>query len=816
MDRDALNNIISIKKPIEYASKNSFANIHKIKDLNSFIPSMVDMVIPFTKDDIRRRLLEIKKDFLSFDSMSLREKKSLLTESSAKLDIILKTYDSGDSPEKPYDPATVNPANGSDGNQTDIPLGSIKGVGPKTESLFNKMGIYNALDLLYFFPFRYEDRRKIKKISEAEPGKRCQVVGRVVLSGETSLYKRRKKMFEAVVDDGSATLTLKWFNYNSRYIKNLLRKDINLLASGEIKLFGGGKEMIHPYIEIIENRAAENLKKIVPFYHLTEGLFQKTAQKIISRTVRQYSSFLVDGVPEHIKRKRGLISLKDAVFKVHLPPNDSSFSDLLKSGTAAHKRLVYDEFFFLQIAVAMRRHGTVNDKGVIIKCCNNLKSTMIKALPFSLTDAQTRVISEIENDLASNAPMQRLLQGDVGCGKTVVAAIAAFQIVENGCQAAVMAPTEILAEQHFINFSRFADPLGVRMEILKGGMKNSEKKAAIDRIKKGAADIVIGTHAIIQEGVWFKKLGLAIIDEQHRFGVIQKARLKSMGPYNGEITPNMLVMTATPIPRALSMTAYGDLNLSIINELPPGRQKVETKIYRESDRPEVYEIIKRELGQGRQAYVVYPLVEESEKIELMNATDMFRNFRETFREFNVGLIHGKMKIPEKTAAMEAFKKGAIDLLVSTTVIEVGIDVPNASVMLIEHAERFGLSQLHQLRGRVGRGRNRALCMLLAQRKTSKESIERLDVMEKSSNGFEISEADLRIRGPGDLFGTRQSGMPDFRIADLLRDEALLRCAREDAFDIINSDPELRKKENEVIRDALNQRIKNRNGYTGTA
>jgi len=822
MDQEARENLLAIKKPIEYASRNSFANLSKVKDLNSFIPAMIDAVIPSLSDSARPCLDGIKKDFKRFDSFPTPQKKRVLSLSLEKIDELLKIYTADTMPEKSPDEGVSAPPLSEKSpslNPGDIPIRSIKGVGPKTAALLNKRGIFSALDLLYFFPFRYEDRRNIVKIAAIETGKVQQVVGDVLLCGEAPLFKRRKKILEAVLDDGSGALFLKWFNYNGRYMKTLLKKGVTILASGDVSHFGGRKEMLHPEIEIVEKRGGnrDDLKKIVPFYHLTEGLSQKTLRALIPGAARDYSSFLMDGIPESINIKRGLIPLKDAIREVHIPSNKSDIFDIQNSRTDAHKRLIYDEFFFLQIAVAQRHSGAGSESGVMIRCRGKLKSAMLKALPFTLTDSQERVIAEIEEDLVSGAPMQRLLQGDVGCGKTVVAVIAALEAVDDGYQVAIMAPTEILAEQHFMNIHRFTNDMGVRTELLKGSLKTGDKKAAIERIREGSADIVIGTHAIIQEGVRFKKLGLAIIDEQHRFGVIQKARLKLMGPTDRNIkaTPNMLVMTATPIPRALSMTVYGDLDLSVIDKLPPGRHKVETRVYREPERSRVYEIIRTQLSTGRQAYVVYPLIEESEKLELMNATGMFEKFKKIFKEFRVGLIHGRMNVADKEAVMDSFKKRGIDLLVSTTVIEVGIDVPNASVILIEHAERFGLSQLHQLRGRVGRGPGKSTCLLLAQYRASKEAAERLSIMEKCSDGFEISEADLRVRGPGDMFGTRQSGIPDFRIANILRDEKLLKAARKDAFEIINNDPELEEPGNRIIRDALKLRGHGRVDFIGT-
>jgi ATP-dependent DNA helicase RecG len=499
------------------------------------------------------------------------------------------------------------------------------------------------------------------------------------------------------------------------------------------------------------------------------------------------------------------MDIAKAFRQVHFPASDQNVADYISGCTEAHRRLIFDEFFFFQLGMALKRKGQDIETGIAFKTGGKGLEDFYKLLPFSLTGAQRRVIGEIEKNMAKDCPMNRLLQGDVGCGKTVVAMAAMITACDNGCQAAMMAPTEILAEQHFNSIKNWAEALHIRVVLLTGKTSAGQKKEIHRQIGEGKAQIIIGTHALIQEGILFRKLGLAVIDEQHRFGVVQRAALRGKGA-----NPDILVMTATPIPRTLAMTVYGDLDISVIDELPPSQKPVRTRVLYERNRSRVYEYIRNEVNKGYQVFIVYPLVEESESLDLKDATRMAEHLqKDIFPDFHIGLIHGRMKSPEKEEMMAAFMEEKVDILVATTVIEVGIDVPRASLMVIEHAERFGLSQLHQLRGRVGRSDIPSACILLAQGTGSKDAKKRLRIMEKTNNGFLIAEEDLSLRGPGEFMGTRQSGLPDFRIANLIRDGKILNEAKESANSIVDNDPFLKKVENRLLREVLMKRWEGR-------
>jgi len=619
---------------------------------------------------------------------------------------------------------------------------------------------------------------------------------------------RKKKVFEVLVSDGSGMIKLKWFHGHERYLKDRFQKGRRLIFSGEVRWFNSQKEIHHPDVEMVEGDIEEdylNFKRIVPIYSETEGLYQRTLRRLMKVIVEGYSDELKSPIPTEILERQDLIDFSEAFRRVHFPPDGESIEQLNLHRSDGHRRIIFDEFFFLELGLALRKRGVALEKGLSFKTEGHLAKQLLQRLSFQLTPSQERTLSEIVADMEKPHPMNRLIQGDVGSGKTVVAVLAALRVVECGYQAAIMAPTEVLAEQHYLTIHRWVEPLGVKVALLTSNVKGLEREEIYRHIRGGEVQIVIGTHAVIQEQVEFHRLGLAIIDEQHKFGVVQRGLLKKKGE-----NPDVLVMTATPIPRTLAMTLYGDLDISLIDELPPGRMPVTTKIFPESARNRVYRIIEEEVKRGRQAFLVYPLVEESEKLDLKNATQMAEHLqKEVFGSFRVGLLHGRMKSEEKEAIMMEFKERKIDILVATTVIEVGIDIPNASVMVIEHAERFGLSQLHQLRGRIGRGNYPSQCILLAQYRSSEEARIRLQAMERSNDGFKIAEQDLELRGPGDFFGIRQSGLPDFRVAHILRDTAILIEARKEAFRLVQEDPHLENPYHAGLKEALQQRWKGR-------
>lgn len=792
----------SIERPLLFASKNSFSHLPNIKGLESTIQKIAvgsrqsAVITPEKREKLRR----IAESLKGFDSLLLEEKKERVVRA-------INIVEELKNPPLPLAPRPSPPGSFdllSSRKALSTPIQFIKGVGPKLASLLEKKGIRTVEDALYFIPRDYQDRREIRKISRVETGKVETIVGDVLAADIVGFKGGRKKVFELMVGDGSGVIIGKWFHFNLRYMKGRFKKGDRVIMTGEVRAFGGQREMHHPDVEPFDDTDKLNFGRIVPVYSLTEGLGEKTLRKITSQVISGYLSNVTDGIPQRIISLRGLIPLREALQKIHFPDNSEDISALISGRSAARKRLVFDEFFFLELGMALKHKGIALEKGIPMEEKGELTGKLRKLLPFNLTKAQERVIGEIKRDMASPHPMNRLVQGDVGCGKTMVAFSSVLIAVGNGYQAAIMAPTELLAEQHFLNIHRFAESLGIKISLLTSGIKGKEREAMLSGIRTGVIQIVIGTHAVIQEAVEFKSLGLAIVDEQHRFGVLQRGNIKKKGD-----NPHILVMTATPIPRTLAMTVYGDLDVSVIDEMPAGRSPVETRVYNERDREKVYAAIKKEVEAGRQAYVVYPLVEESEKSELMDATNMAEKLKGVFPEFRIGLLHGRMKAEEKEAVMKRFKGREIDILVATTVIEVGIDVPNATVMVIEHAERFGLSQLHQLRGRVGRGSHRSRCLLLAQYKRSEDAWKRLKVMEETTDGFRIAEVDLEIRGPGDFLGTRQSGMPDFRVGSIIRDARVMEEAKTEAFSLVEKDPDLSNPENGILREVLRERWKGR-------
>lgn len=693
-------------------------------------------------------------------------------------------------------------------NRLFTPIRYVKGIGPKLARCFEKKGIFTVEDALYFLPRGYEDRRSLKKISEMRRGQKESSIGEVLHSEMVFYQNHRKRVFEVTVGDGSGVIVLKWFQGNERFLHERFKKGRRLIFSGEVRWFHHHKEIHHPDIEIIEGEIEKdflNFKRIVPIYSETEGLSQRVLRRLMMNVLEEFVSSLCSPIPLDILERQRLMDFQEAFRRVHFPPSEESLERLNSFQSEGHRRIIFDEFFFLELGLALKRRGVSMQKGIPFKTDSLLLKKAINQLPFPLTSAQERVLREIFEDMEKPQPMNRLIQGDVGSGKTLVALLASLPVLDSGYQVAIMVPTEVLVEQHYFTAHRWLYPLGIKIALLTSHIKGLEREMVYRKIKQGEIQLVIGTHAVIQEQVEFHRLGFAIIDEQHKFGVIQRGLLRKKGEH-----PDILVMTATPIPRTLAMTLYGDLDLSIIDEMPPGRMPVETKLFLESERSRVYRIIEEEVKKGRQVFIVYPLVEESEKVDLKDATRMAEHLqREIFPDFRIGLLHGRMKSEEKENIMMEFKERKIHILVATTVIEVGIDIPNASLMVIEHAERFGLSQLHQLRGRIGRGYYPSKCILMAPYRISEEARIRLRTIEQTPDGFKIAEKDLELRGPGEFFGVRQSGFPEFRVARLGRDASILIEARKEAFQLVQDDPDLIKPAYQELRRTLIEKWRGR-------
>jgi ATP-dependent DNA helicase RecG len=669
----------------------------------------------------------------------------------------------------------------------------IKGIGPKLAALLEKREIRTVEDALYLLPLRYEDRRQLIPVVALRPGESA-VFFATVLSADATTTKSGRRVFEVMLQDDSGSIACKWFHANAVWMKRTWKIGRSGVFSGEVTQFGYQREVHHPDAEWLPDGGdlqtlmasdPANFGRIVPVYPLSEGIHQKTMRRVMREVIAGYLTNVDSVVPAELC-PAAFPPLREALGQVHSPPPETDLAALNSGATPAHQALAFDEFFFWELGLCLKKRGVALEEGIAFQVTHRYTKELARLLPFELTAAQRRVLAEIKGDMMSPHPMHRLVQGDVGSGKTLVALMAALIAVENDYQVAIMAPTEILAEQHWHTIHRWCGEMGLEVTLITAGLKGKAKKEALERVADGSARIVIGTHAVIQEKVEFARLGLGVIDEQHRFGVLQRGILKKKGT-----NPDILVMTATPIPRTLAMTLFGDLDLSVIDEMPPGRIPVETKIYFESRRSQLYDMIRREVGLGRQVYVIYPLVEETEKSDLKAASQMAEHLQTAvFPDLRVALLHGRMTPVEKETVMAAFTSRQFDILVSTTVIEVGIDVPNATLMVIEHAERFGLSQLHQLRGRVGRGRDKSYCILMTGGKLSEDGEKRLRVMDSTGDGFRIAEADLEIRGPGDFLGTRQAGMPDFRVANILRDSSLLEKARSGANELLERDPEL--------------------------
>ena len=662
------------------------------------------------------------------------------------------------------------------------PLQFLKGVGPRRASDLKRAGLVTVEDLLHRFPFRYEDRTKMQPIASLRPGARAAVTGQIKSAQLATTRRRGFKIFHAVVGDASGAIRCSWMN--QAYLVDVLTPRASVVIFGDVRLDSTGLHFLNPEFELVgEDLAALNVGRIVPFYERTGTVTPNMHRRLVRQVLDGLPPDLPDVLPGELRVRRQLLDRRLALEAAHFPTGDERVEDLNGFRAPAQRRLIFEEFFLYQLGHAWHRHAAgVEAKPHQIGVDDRIRRSAAAVLPFSLTPGQRTAIKEIVEDLQRPAPMHRLLQGDVGAGKTIVALLAAVVAMENGLQVAFLAPTEILAKQHYATLAKLLASSRFRVDLLTGATPGTERHTILAHLERGSTHLVVGTHALVQEQVKFHQLGLVVIDEQHRFGVAQRAAMREKG-----LRPDVLLMTATPIPRTLALTDYGELDVSKIVGLPPGRQPIRTWVKPESRRDEIYQLIRRELTAGRQAYVIYPLVEESEKIDLKSATEMADRLQaEVFPDFRVGVVHGRMKQDAKDQVMHGFASGTVNMLVSTTVVEVGVDVPNATVMVVEHAERFGLSQLHQLRGRIGRGTWESHCVLLYQSPWTDEARERLSTMASTIDGFVIAERDLELRGPGDFFGTRQSGMPKLRTGDLVRDREVMEDAHAEARAMVES------------------------------
>jgi ATP-dependent DNA helicase RecG len=687
----------------------------------------------------------------------------------------------------------------------------VKGIGPRLAEILAAKGIHTVDDLLHYLPFRYEDRVNPRSISELRSGEMATVIAEVRNSG---LFRtRRMPIFQMTAGQGRSHLKSIWFN--ATYLRDKFKPGQMIALYGKVEQdqYSGELQLVQPQFEIIgdstddgatdaaEQKVASSLEvgRIVPIYESAgQGrLTPRWFRRIIRTALDNLTPDLPDPIPAMVRQRLGLIAPREALWKVHWPDPGESLSDLQASRTPAHIRMIFEELFFLEVGLELKRREQKAQTGIGFKLDDRVREAIKKILPFHPTAAQKHVLKEIASDMEQPVPMRRLLQGDVGSGKTIVAFEAAIIAMENGFQVALMAPTEILAQQHFFSARQILEATGYRVVLLTGSMEDARKRDIRRHIVQGNAQLVIGTHALIEQKVEFAKLGLVIVDEQHRFGVLQRFKLmKKSGDVGARVSPaqtaepDVLVMTATPIPRTLALTLYGDLDVSVIDEMPPGRVPIITRRISDERSAEVWEFVRKQVAAGHQVYVVYPVIEESEEKELKAAIKMYKELdQRIFPDLRVSLLHGRLDSDLKDQTMRLFQKGEIDVLVATTVIEVGVDVANATVMVIEHAERFGLSQLHQLRGRIGRGAAKSYCVLMTGGKISEDGERRLDAMVRTNDGFQIAELDLELRGPGEFFGTRQAGLPSFQVANLIRDRQLLEAAKREAAAVLSGPSE---------------------------
>ena len=808
---DVRTHLSRLDKPLQYATRNDFANLSKLRELEPFvkhqIQAMQSLPLPASMPAL---LTQLAETVVGFDDLTLTEKRPRAQQAAQILSRLHALSDRADAPPAPVPPPkptaapTPAPAAVSE-DPLAQPVQFMRGVGPRRAALLGKLSLHTVGDLLWCLPVRYEDRRNITPLGMLQAGTRRTFCG-TVTAFQLHPTSRGKSFATLRLEDSSAPLTCKWFQHRGLALQERFPIGARVVGNGLIAFnrYDGNREVVHPDLETLEADDTElvHFGRLVPIYPLTAGLTQKNMRSLMHNTVETFVPLIRETLPQSVCTAHRLPVLEQAMRGVHFPDDNSDLAALNEQRTAFHTRLVFEEFFLLELGLAIRHRevrNTRRDKHYDRP--NHLGDALLKHLPFQLTVAQQRVLDEILTDMQRPFPTNRLIQGDVGSGKTIVALLAMLLAVSNGQQAALMAPTEILAEQHLATLRALLQHLDLEVALLTGTVKGRSRQKLLQRIADGEVSVLVGTHALLYENVQFHGLGMIVVDEQHRFGVMQRAGLRQKG-----LRPDVLVMTATPIPRTLAMTLYGDLDLSILDELPPGRLPAKTVLLSEKRREHAYDVVRREVDKGHQAYIVYPLIEESESLDLGAAAAMAEHLRHAvFPEYEVGLLHGRLAAEERDAVMRAFVEGRLHILVSTTVIEVGVDVANATVMLIENAERFGLAQLHQLRGRVGRGTARATCLLLPGQKLSRESRQRLKVMQESTDGFYVAEQDLQIRGPGELLGTKQSGLPELRVGNILHHGVWLERARQSAFTLLDEDPHLSREEHRALLQAVQTR-----------
>jgi ATP-dependent DNA helicase RecG len=766
--------IEAVRRPLEFAARDDFAHLDRVVDLEKSVSTAAAAAAAAAlPPDARKRLRAVRDAFAA--PLPPERRRPAVERALQQLAPLLRP-----------DYALVAL---SDAVQT------LPGLGPRRAEILAKRELRTVGDLLYHLPSGYDDRRRLAAVGDLEVGTRATFVGRVLGCGFGSWRGGRGRggrMFEAVVGDDTGTVNLKWFR-GGEAIQGVVKKDALLLVTGDVKRYRFSKELQHPEVEVLDPDAPEDegqRPSIVPIYPGIEGVHPRALRRAIRAAVAGYADLVASHLPESLARERRLPAPGDALRALHAPDRDADLEALQQRRSPAHQRLILEELYLLEVGLALRHARLTREPGPALRCDGPRLHAALEDLPFQLTGAQLRCWTEIRADLSQPHPMSRLLEGDVGSGKTVVAFLAAVAAAESARQTALMAPTELLAEQHHRTLTGLSGREHLRIELLTASVSRTHAEAVRHGLETGSVDCVVGTHALLQEDVRFRSLGLVVVDEQHRFGVRQRAALSDKS--ESGLHPHTLVMTATPIPRTLAMTLYGDLDLSVIDELPPGRKAVRTLLVRAGEGRQVAELLRETTRRGEQVYVVYPLVEHSEKSDLRAATESAERIRAAFPDLRIDLVHGRLDAASRGRAMARFEAGETDVLVSTTVVEVGVDVPNATLMIIEHAERFGLAQLHQLRGRIGRGSRPGTCVLVA-RGVTEGSEARLSAMLETTDGFAIADADLRIRGPGEFLGTRQHGrLIDLHVADLLRDVKWLAVARQAALEGVKRDPALRR------------------------